>query len=66
MDTVNLSLVNGKFADTWKCVILRPLLENQGAGMMKTNFCPVSKLSFLSKVTEKCVQEQFSSGDKKF
>ena len=57
---VNLSLVNGKFADTWKCVIPRPLIKKHGAGMMKTNYHPVSNLSFLLKVTEKCAQEQFS------
>ena len=34
--------------------------KKHGAGMMKTNYCPVSNLSFLPKVTEKCVQEQFS------
>ena len=28
--------------------------------MMKTNYHPVSNLSFLSKETDKCVQEQFS------
>ena len=26
--TVNLSLVNGKFVDTLKCVILRPVIKN--------------------------------------
>ena len=66
----NLPLVNGKFADTWKCVIVSPLIKRQGAGMVKTNYCPVSNLSFLSKVTEKCMQEQFSEhsvmGVKKF
>ena len=60
MHIVNLPLVNGEFADTWKCAILRPLIKKQGAGMMKTNYHSVSNLSFLLKVTEKCVQEQFS------
>ena len=57
---VYLSLVNGKFVDTWKCVILRPLIKRQGAGTLKTKYHPISNLSFLSKVTEKCVQEWFS------
>ena len=34
--------------------------KKQGVGTMKTNYHPVSNLSFLWKVTEKCVQEQFS------
>ena len=41
-------------------MILRPLIKKQGAGMMKTNYHPVSNLSFLLKVTEKCVQKQFN------
>ena len=33
--------------------------KKQGAGTIKTSYLPVSNLSFLSKVIEKCVQEQF-------
>ena len=34
--------------------------KKQGTGTMKSNYYLVSNLSFLSKVNEKCVKEQFS------
>ena len=56
---VNLSLNKGQFASTWKTAIIRPLLKKLGLEIIHSNYRPISNLSFISKLTEKCFLDQF-------
>ena len=51
---INLSLNTGKFNDGWKLAVVRPLIKALPKGTNKTNCRPVSNLSFISKIVEKC------------
>ena len=57
---INLSLNTGEFHDGWKSAIVRPLIKSLSKGTIKTNYRPVSNLSFISKIVEKCTLEQFT------
>ena len=50
---VNISLQDGVFASGWKTSIIRPLLKKPNLDPIPSNYCPVSNLSFLSKLLEK-------------
>ena len=54
---VNLSLWDGDFTSEWKASIIRPLLKKPNLDPIPSNYCPVSNLSFLSKLLEKCVMD---------
>ena len=54
-EIVNLSLHDGVFAETWKTAIVRPLLKIAGMDLTASNYRPVRKLPFTSKVVEKCM-----------
>ena len=56
---VNLSLSTGKFDDSWKVATLHPLIRYASGPTINQNYRPVSNLSFISKLTEKCVQDQY-------
>ena len=56
---VNLSIEQNVFVNTWKTAIVRPLLKKAGLDLTLSNYRPVSNLSFLSKVLEKAVLNQF-------
>ena len=58
---INTSLSNGVFAANWKTAIIRPLLKKPGLELMTKNYRPVSNLSFLSKLLEKCVLVRFNN-----
>ena len=57
---IHLSLNTGKFHDGWKSVAVRPLIKSLPKSTIKTNYRPVSNLSFISKIVEKCTSEQFT------
>ena len=57
---INLSLNTGEFHDGWKSTIVRPLIKSLPKGTIKTNYRPVSNMSFISKIVEKCTLEQFT------
>ena len=56
---VNTSLTTGRFASNWKTLIIRPLLKKLRLELLLANYRPVSNLSFISKLVEKCVLKQF-------
>ena len=56
---VNTSLTTGRFASNWKTLIIRPLLKKLGLKLLLANYRPVSNLSFISKLVEKCALKQF-------
>lgn len=55
---INLSLVDGVFADVWKCALVKPLLKKAGLDPLLSNYRPVSNLPYISKLTEKAVYNQ--------
>ena len=55
---VNLSLSKGEFCHIWKVAVVRPLLKKEGLDPIKLNYRPVSNLTFMSKVIEKCMLHQ--------
>ena len=55
---VNLSLSKGEFCQIWKTAVVRPLLKKEGLDPIKPNYRPVSNLTFMSKVIEKCMLHQ--------
>ena len=58
---INNSLENGVFANNWKMAIIKPLLKKPGLDLICKNYRPVSNLSFLSNVLEKCALLQFNN-----
>ena len=58
---VNLSLAEVVFTSQWKIALLKPLLKKIGLDIKeKSNYRPVSNLSFLSHLVKKCVLIQFN------
>ena len=57
---VNISLWEGTFASEWKTSIIRPLLKKPNLDPIPSNYCPVSNLSFLSKLLEKCAMDHLN------
>ena len=55
---VNLSLSEGEFCHMWKVAVVRPLLKKEGLEPNKPNYRPVSNLTFMSKIIEKCMLYQ--------
>ena len=58
---INISLTPGIFAEEWKTAIVHPLLKKLGSKLIPSNYRPVSNLSFLSKLLEKCALQQFNN-----
>ena len=57
---VNQSLGEGEFCCEWKTAVVRPLLKKLGLELIFSNFRPVSNLTFISKVIERCMLLQVS------
>ena len=57
---VNISLQEGIFASEWKTSIIRPLLKKPNLDPILSNYHPVSNLSFLSKLLEKCAMDRLN------
>ena len=55
---INLSLESGEFPEKWKGPLVKPTDKKPKLELIKMNFCPVSNLQFLSKLTEKAVAQQ--------
>ena len=56
----------GVFAKNWKVAAIKPLLKKIGLDLIPQNYCPVSNLSFLGKVLECCVLNQFDQHCNKY
>ena len=59
-ELINLSLTKGIFVEDWKLATIRPLLKKIGLDLTVGNYHPVSNLTFLLKLLEKCALTQFS------
>ena len=55
---INLSLVEGVFADVWKCALVKALLKKAGLDQLLSKYRPVSNVPHISKLTEKVVYNQ--------
>lgn len=55
---VNSSLAEGEFTSSLKHALVRPLLKKKNLPLVLKNYRPVSNLSFISKIIEKCVALQ--------
>ena len=55
---VNIFLGNGDFYRAWKTATVRPLLKKVGLQLINSNYRLVSNLTFISKLTEKCIWAQ--------
>ena len=56
---VNLSLTQGEMPHELKHALVKPLLKKTDLDLVKKNYRPVSNLSFLSKVIESAIIEQY-------
>ena len=54
---VNISLQDGVFTSRWKTSIIRPFLKKSTLDLIPSNYHPVSTMSFLSKLLEKCTMD---------
>ena len=57
--TVNLSLKNGTFYNSWKCALLWPPIKKVERQQVNQKYRPVNNLFFISKLVEKSVQDQY-------
>ena len=57
---VNLSLNKGTFSNQWKTAIVKPLIKHKKKGTAYTNYRPLSNMSFISKVVERCTLQQLT------
>ena len=57
---INLSLSTGTIPSSWKDAIILPSLKSGKKDLVKENYCPISNLSFASKICEKAVAMQFN------
>ena len=55
---VNISLQSGIFANEWKTALLYPLIKKTGLDVIKSNYRPISNLSFISRLVEKAAINQ--------
>ena len=57
---VNASMTQAVFLSSWKIALVKPLLKKLGLKLIESNYRPVSNLTFLSKIVEKCVLRRFN------
>ena len=53
--------MQGIFVEEWKTAIVHPLLKKVGSEVIPSYYRPVSNLSFLSKLLEKCALQQINN-----
>ena len=63
---VNKSLGEGAFCREWKTAVVRPLLKKVGLELTFSNYRPVSNLTFISKIIERCMLLQVSKHCEKY
>ena len=55
---INVSLLSGEFSKNLKDAHLKPLIKKMGLDLVFKSFCPVSNLSYLSKLVERFAADQ--------
>ena len=59
-EIVNISLTEGDFATSWKVATIKLLLKKPSLEPLLKNYRPVSNLTFMSKLLERCMLKQFN------
>ena len=57
-DKNSVSLTTRQYLDEWKIAVVRPLIKGPNLDTEYKNYCPISNLSFMSKLIEKVAQTQ--------
>ena len=57
---INQSLQQSTFSNQWKLATVKPLLKKSGLEPTLNNYRPVSNLSFISKLVERCAVSQLN------
>ena len=55
---INISLITWQYLDEWKITTVRPLTKGPNLSTDYKNYCPISNLSFMSKLIKKAAQTQ--------
>ena len=55
---INLSLLSGEFSENLKDALLKPLIKKMGLELFFKSFCPISNLSYVSKLVERFAADQ--------
>ena len=55
---INTSIMTGQFVDGWKCALVNPILKKAGLDLLYKNYRPISNLQYVSKLTERAVNNQ--------
>ena len=55
---INISLCTGQYLDEWKIAVVRHLIKGPNLDTEYKNYCPISNLSFMSKLIENTAQTQ--------
>ena len=55
---INISLTTKQYLDEWKIAVVIPLIKGPNLDTDYKNYCPISNLSFMSKLIEKAAQTQ--------
>ena len=63
---VNLLLMQGEFCKSWKTAVVRPLLKKLALALIHSNYRPVSNLTFISIIIERCMLLQISDHCSKY
>ena len=64
-DIINILLTEGEFATSWKVATIKPLLKKPSLDPILNNYQPVSNLTFMLKLSERCMLKQFNSHTEK-
>ena len=57
---INMSLLLGEFCQNLKLAHLKPLIKKTGLDLIFISFCPVSNLSYISKLVERFAADQLA------
>ena len=57
---INMSLLSGEFCQNLKLAHLKPLIKKTGLDLIFKSFCPVSNLSYISKLVERFAADQLA------
>ena len=65
-DIINISLTEGELATSWKVATIKPLLKKLSLDQILKNYQLVSNLTFMSKLTERCMLKQFNRHNEQY
>ena len=66
MDIIHILLTEGEFATSWKVATIKPLLKKLSLDPILKIYQPVSNLTFMSKLIEKCMLKQLNRHNEQY